>query len=44
MGEIKHNELDCRDTAPLSKGVFKRRTATRSESSETFSFIIYIPY
>ena len=39
MGEIKHNDLDCRDTAPLSKGVFKRRTSTRSEA---FSFIIDI--
>jgi len=41
MGEIKHNDLACRDTIRLSKGVFKRRTSTRSESSEAFSFIIY---
>ena len=31
MGEIKHNDLDCCDTAPLSKGAFKQRTSTRSE-------------
>ena len=39
MGEIKLNDLDCRDKASLSKGVFKRRTSTRSEA---FSFIIDI--
>ena len=39
MGEIQHNDLDCRDTAPLSKSVFKRRTSTRSEA---FSFTIDI--
>ena len=36
MAIIKHNELDCRDTAPLSKDVFKRRTSTGSEAFSLF--------
>ena len=36
MAIIKQNELDCRDTAPLSKDVFKRRTSTGSEAFSLF--------
>ena len=39
IGKIKQNELDCRDTAPLSSNVFEGRTST---GSEPFSLLIYL--